>query len=182
CSIRTIAKNAGVTTGNIYNYFQSKDEIFVEILRPTVFFIDSAISADSSFLMVEQQEEKTIEWYRDRMKMIVSFIDQNRDDLDLLLFKSKGSSLYAYKDLAVEKYTELITKHLKALQKGKPEVKVNITPYFWHSIAKYFMNVVNEVIGKKMSGAEFEKFSEEIIHLMYHGFESLYKSNVEKGK
>jgi DNA-binding transcriptional regulator YbjK len=176
CSIRTIAKNAGVTTGNIYNYFQSKDEIFVEILRPTIFFIDSAISADASFVMVENNNEKTIEWYRDRMKMIVSFIDQNRDDLELLLYKSKGSTLYDYKTKAVEKFTELITKHTKDLQKNNPELKVNISTFFWHNIALFFMNMICEIIDKKLSLTEFEQFADEVIVLMYHGFDNIYKS------
>lgn len=33
-SIRTIAKNAGIASGNIYRYFESKDELFNKIIDP----------------------------------------------------------------------------------------------------------------------------------------------------
>jgi sugar-specific transcriptional regulator TrmB len=33
-SIRTIAKNAGIASGNVYRYFESKDELFNKIIDP----------------------------------------------------------------------------------------------------------------------------------------------------
>lgn len=35
-SLRTIAKDAGVGLSNIYNYFKNKDDLFCEVLAPTL--------------------------------------------------------------------------------------------------------------------------------------------------
>ena len=42
-SMRAIARNAGITVGNIYRYFSSKDELFNDIMDPAWQAITRAI-------------------------------------------------------------------------------------------------------------------------------------------
>ena len=43
-SMRKIAKKAGISVSNIYNYFKRKDEIFKEIIYPTIYLTDQLIN------------------------------------------------------------------------------------------------------------------------------------------
>ena len=44
-SMRTISAKSGVTLGNIYNYFKTKDDIFYTVLRPLLIVLDERMSS-----------------------------------------------------------------------------------------------------------------------------------------
>lgn len=67
--MRMIAADSRVSTSNIYNYFQSKDQIFRAILNPLL----------EAFINQEKDHN-------------------NPENLKLLLFKSHGSSVEGFHD------------------------------------------------------------------------------------
>ena len=57
-SLRRIAEKAGITAGNIYRYFENKDELLSECLQPLIKTLEGLISQNIQF--VGDQEIDTI--------------------------------------------------------------------------------------------------------------------------
>jgi len=112
-STRQIAANAGISRGNLYKYFKSKDELFIKIVAPC---------ADELLNYLEQRIDKG---YKDNMSNsgieIMSYelgklIHNNSMELVLLLTKSDGSSYSSYKINIIDKlsfyYRDIVRKDL----------------------------------------------------------------------
>lgn len=93
-SIRVIAKNAGISSGNVYRYFSSKSLIFDEIVGPVYAVFLSQLKA------IEEQMEQ-IDTLDPNLSMsciksldgtLLKLFEENRRVMSMLLFKSQGSN------------------------------------------------------------------------------------------
>lgn len=103
-SMRQIAQNAGIATGNIYRYFQGKDELFESIMSPVyerfTALIFTEFKADSNNLpMVADIVEK-----------VMNFHEEYSREFMILLDKSERSAYQGIKDDLIN----LIETRLKA--------------------------------------------------------------------
>ncbi len=176
-SMRTIAKKSTITTSNIYNYFENKDSVFAEILEPTISKIKKTLNALDNLRVMGEDDIWSFEFIKRQFDLLMQFVDKNREDLDLILFKSHGSCIQNFKDEVIEKYTELNMKHLKYLSKTHPEMNTNLSRFFIHNISSFYANIINEIIMHNISYEEMKKYSEEIIIFVYYGYKELIKSD-----
>lgn len=99
-SIRVIAKNAGISSGNVYRYFPSKALIFDELVGSVYhqFLKDLASieQAQQQKTIVEPSDCKSCMENLDRA--ILNLYAANRMAILLLLFKSQGSDYGNVKD------------------------------------------------------------------------------------
>ncbi|WP_161496401.1 TetR/AcrR family transcriptional regulator [Clostridium thermosuccinogenes] len=101
-SMRTIAKNAGITAGNIYRYFQSKDDLFNYIMDPvwkdvTRIIFDNYEYTEDFFPITEI------------INSIMYIYKRFNAELFILLNNSKGSKYENVK----ERLVSLISKRLE---------------------------------------------------------------------
>jgi TetR/AcrR family transcriptional regulator, cholesterol catabolism regulator len=127
-SLREIAGRAGMSAGNIYRYFKSKDELFRELLAPIIGNIEmmklglrkhEKETPKGSTAEADEHETMTVTIY--------SFVKKYREDLKLLLTGSGGSSLENFKEELIRWYGEI---YLKGLQEawelmGTGDFKIN---------------------------------------------------------
>jgi len=172
-SMRTIAKKSNITTSNIYNYFEKKDSLFAEILKPTISKINEALKILENFKVKEEKDFWSFEFSKKQFDLLMQFVHKNREDLDLILFKSHGSSIQDFKDEVIEKYTELNMKHLKFLRKTHPGMNTKVSRFFIHNISSFYANIINEIIMHNISYERMKKYSEEIIIFVYYGYKEL---------
>ncbi|MBQ7984424.1 MAG: TetR/AcrR family transcriptional regulator, partial [Bacteroidales bacterium] len=92
-SMRDISKSSGVSLGNLYNYFASKDEIFLSVVCPVMVSLYKMLdrhhgkqSADITVLKNENYLPNVLDEY-------LTLIKQHKDLLRLLLILSDGSRL-----------------------------------------------------------------------------------------
>jgi len=172
-SMRTIAKKSNITTSNIYNYFEKKDSLFAEILKPTISKINEALKILENFKVKEEKDFWSFEFSKKQFDLLMQFVHKNREDLDLILFKSHGSSIQDFKDEVIEKYTELNMKHLKFLRKTHPGMNTKVSRFFIHNVSSFYANIINEIIMHNISYERMKKYSEEIIIFVYYGYKEL---------
>lgn len=172
-SMRTIAKKSNITTSNIYNYFEKKDSLFAEILKPTISKINEALKILENFKVKEEKDFWSFEFSKKQFDLLMQFVHKNREDLDLILFKSHGSSIQDFKDEVIEKYTELNMKHLKFLRKTHSGMNTNVSRFFIHNVSSFYANIINEIIMHNISYERMKKYSEEIITFVYYGYKEL---------
>ncbi|MEG1886951.1 MAG: TetR/AcrR family transcriptional regulator [Oscillospiraceae bacterium] len=85
-SMRVIATNAGITVGNIYSYFNGKEDLFETIVFPTVMKIKGLIlmklSTDNSITPASAMEVT---------RQIMNAFLNNRQEFLILMNNAKGS-------------------------------------------------------------------------------------------
>lgn len=108
-SLRRIAASIPISVSNIYNYFKNKDELFSEIVKPAVDYIEKIIIRSKDKQHLQSTTPEYIEWHIRFINLIYKFIKKHRIELILLFTKSSGSKFDNYKKTIVEKYTEMQT-------------------------------------------------------------------------
>lgn len=85
-SMRDIAKNAGITVGNVYRYFESKEALLDEILAPLVQELEKIIFAEYE----ERDRTLSIE----KAMNLVKQVYQRRQQEFLILLEGAGTEKY----------------------------------------------------------------------------------------
>lgn len=93
-SLRNIAKEAGVTTGAFYGYYDSKETLFDALVEePYTIFMETYQNAQNAFAALprEEQPDNMGKISGDCMDWMVDYIYENLDAFRLLLCHSKGT-------------------------------------------------------------------------------------------
>ncbi len=171
-SMRRIANEVDISVSNMYNYFRSKDSIFFEIVKSPITKIDECFSLmeqDQSYIF---QEYWSFDSYLKLTNIIAGFIEENREALTLLAFKSGGSIYEDYKDEIVDRYTNIFGQWMEKVGHFS-EIESKITNFTLHNLASFSINIVLESLMYNVSYENMVKHLEEIIIFMFYGYEGL---------
>ena len=118
-SLRTIAQNAGVTTGALYVRFPNKDALFSALVSPVAeawldFYRKGEEVADT--LSKENRPQDMWAMSDEMVAQMVDFIFVNRQAFLLLLDKASGSSYEHFLDDLVEEELRQTTVFFEAFQ------------------------------------------------------------------
>ncbi len=173
-SMRKIAKKAGISVSNIYNYFKGKDEIFKKIVFPTIYLTDQLINR---YLLNEENykniEKWTVEPSWQQTQLFFTFLDKHRNNLKLIFFKAQCSEYEDTKDKYIDLFTELYLKNLSVLKTYNTKMNNNVSDWFVHNIISFYVNIINEIIMHDLTKKEMEQYAEEINTFLYHGWTSV---------
>ena len=172
-SMRRIAADANVSTSNIYNYFKNKDELFNRIISPTILIIDKYFDKLES----GYEHKNTARWgykaHLKAMEILVDFLDQHREKLKLIAFKSAGSSVAEYKETLIERHSEISRQGMWHIKKIQPEVKLEMSEFFTHNVSSFWLNMITEILMHDVKRDEMLKFLKEMMLFMFYGYEGL---------
>lgn len=104
-SLRSIVKNAGVTTGAFYGYFQSKEALFRSLVEiPAKTCLSKFSEAQKSFaaLPPAEQLKQTGKASEDCINWIVDYVYNHFDAFKLILCCAQGTEYQNYIDALVE--------------------------------------------------------------------------------
>ena len=94
-SLRSICKNAGVTTGALYFFFQDKEDLFTQLVEPTLQklreYIRQHFQAEQEMIISGVQNETEDADDIRMTRQILHAMYQNYDILLLAITKSQGS-------------------------------------------------------------------------------------------
>ena len=113
-SLRTICRNAGVTTGALYFFFEDKEDLLKQLVEEPLKGLISRV--ESHFLEEMNMESAVISISEDSLDIraareIVYFMYQNYDIFQILLTKSQGS---IYEDIT-SRFADGIEEHYDKL-------------------------------------------------------------------
>lgn len=126
-SIRTIARNAGIATGNLYRYFNSKEELFNYIMEPVSERFTALIFSDF------EADANNIPVLADVMDKIMSFYEKYSREFMILLDKSEGSVYQNLKEDLIVLIEKRVKKELKP--KLKDEGIIIADEFIFHVLA-----------------------------------------------
>ena len=170
-SIRTIARNAGIAAGNLYRYFNSKEELFNYIMEPVSERFTALIFSDF------KADANNVPVLADVMDKIMSFYDKDSREFMILLDKSEGS---VYQNLK-ENLISLIEKRMK--EELKPKLKaegiVIADEFIFHVLASMLVEGVLRILKQdKEDGRRIRKLISQMLALNLNYLEIMKKDPV----
>lgn len=175
-SLRTICKNAGVTTGALYFFFQDKEDLLKQLveepLQGLVSIIKSHLSEelnmdDASFASADEDSADIR-----AASEIVHFMYQNYDIIDILLTKSQGS---AYEDI-VSRFADWGERHYNTLAE-QMAVKLGVPGpdhYMIHWMAHMQVDAFVHLFTHEPDEEKAVRHMEEIVVYLVSGWNGLF--------
>lgn len=172
-SLRTIASNAGLTTGAMYRHFEDKNELFCalvdEAIETTANMINSGgmeahMSSPSGGIGEEHYQQENF-----LMKGFLSYIYANFDAYTLLLTKAAGSTHENFLDEMCDLFTKNCLETVNWM-KDHFGVTKQIDEMSIHVLATSIVTAYAEVILHKMPKEEAVIFLENIQDFFHFGF------------
>ncbi len=181
-SMRRIAAEANVSTSNIYNYFKNKDELFCRVVAPTVKGIDKYFIAMGSGYEHKNPQRWGYPAHLKAIEILADFLDQHREKLKLIAFKSAGSSIEEYKEKLIERHSKITREGMQLIKQIRPEIKLRMSEFFIHNISSLWLNMITEILMHDVKRDEMVKFLKEMMLFMFYGYEGLAEYDFSKLK
>ncbi|WCL50381.1 TetR/AcrR family transcriptional regulator [Leptospira sp. GIMC2001] len=172
-SMRRISKKANVSTSNIYNYFQNKEDLLKVLVEPAIKGTELGISLISSDDYLEQRLQFTYETLKRRFNVVLDYVDENRDLFDLLLFKSSGSIYENFLTEVLERVTELNMKQVDYFKKTHNMESLETHVFFVKNLIAFFMNIFVEMVKNKISKEDMFKIEDNFLKFLHFGSKAI---------
>ena len=170
-SLRTIAANAGLTTGAMYRHFKDKDALFctlvdeaIDFTTKTVMMADSSHHLDLDNLVSKEHFEQEKESTND----LLNYIFDNFDTFTLLLTKAAGSTHEHFQEEICDLYTKNCQDTFNWMYQNKIAAK-KIDTMTVHFIASTVINAFVEIITHKMTKQAAFQYIENIEEFTRYG-------------
>ena len=170
-SLRTIASNAGLTTGAMYRHFKDKDALFcalvddaIDMATKTVMLADVSHHLDFDSLGSKEHFEEENKQTSD----LLNYIFENFDAFTLLLTKSAGSTHEHFQEEICDLYTKNCEQLFNWMYKNQISTK-KIDKMTTHFIASTIINAFMEIITHNMSKKAAFQYMENIMEFTRYG-------------
>ena len=163
-SLRNIVKTAGVTTGALYGYYDSKEALFAALVdEPFRHVLDTYRAAVFGFeaLRPEEQVVQMGEVGRHCMQELLVYMDARRTAFHLILERAEGTPYASLIDQLVTMEvtaTERYCGVLRSMGKTVPD----IDPRLEHMLVTGMMNAYCEIIIHDMPLADAQRYLEDL--------------------
>lgn len=173
-SMRDIARNVGISVGNTYNYFKSKDELFKAVVKPVILsfclMLEEHHGLERSSLMDMLSEA----YLRQVTSEYLTMIRKHRTLLGILLFKAQGSSLETFK----EEYTDKATAQVKLWMSKEKErhkgMNIAVSDFFLHLHTVWMFTMIEEIIMHNIHGEDLDNTINEYIKFEINGWRYMF--------
>jgi len=166
-SMRAIATNAGISVGNLYRYFSDKHSLFDNIVSTIYENINSNVHFEYKMLFLDVNLLE----HMDLINRFISTRKGHRDELYILLEKSKGSKYEDIKPIMISKMEAAFMDTVIAeVNKDQEIVKGTL-------FAKAFSTSIVEGLTKIIVEAEEEEvFVQNVIQYIEFTFKSTIRT------
>ena len=170
-SLRTIAANAGVTTGAMYRHFKDKDAFFCALVDETIETTTKVIMLADSTHHAGVEGPHMQEHLKLEEKSVKEFIDYMFDHFDiytLLLTKAAGSTHEHFQEEICELYTKNCEETFTWMYKNKIATK-KVSPMTVHFMASTIINAYCDIILHNMSKKDAAAYIKDIMEFTRYG-------------
>ncbi|MFI3257551.1 MAG: TetR/AcrR family transcriptional regulator [Spirochaetales bacterium] len=176
-SLRTIAQNAGMTTGAIYRRYPDKEALFDALVADTEngFFELFTEAQNHFFDLIKTDKTNTSYNVTDNyLYVIVEYVYEHLEDFQLILCHSAGSKYEDFLHKLIE--LEISKKNdYYALLRQKGKIEGEIHPTVDHMLVTAYFTSLFEVVKHNMKKEEALLHIRQIATFFGSGFQSLVK-------
>lgn len=174
-SMREIADVSCVGLSNIYNYFKSKDEIFCEILKPVTKAFEATLQKHHGSGRRDMDDMWSLDYLRQTTEEYLRIIHKQGRLMELLLFRSQGSSLEKFKEQFTGRSTELVKEHAQRMRNEHPGLELHVSDFTIHLHTVWMFTLLEEFIIYHPAPDEQERIVTEYVTFELAGWKELTK-------
>lgn len=179
-SLRKIARDAGMTTGGIYTYFSSKEDIFNSIVGKVVdkwyskysFFLGVA-GFEKNFLTLQDIENSGYRY--SNYHFLFNFISVYREEMKLLFFKSEGTQYQNFREKLEMHALDTVKAFLIKVPSKQEYPYFQISDFFMKNIISFNMNMVREMLENEIPLEKMLSYEQEISSFFHHGWKAILR-------
>lgn len=174
-SLRNIVKNAGVTTGAFYGYYNSKEELFESLVGNAYSYVlNNYRETLNTFKEIpeEMQPESMGKMSTDYMMSVLLYAYEHLDEFKLLLCCAEGTRFEFMIDEMVEIETQATHDYMQVLERlGHPSPKID--ERLEHILITGMFNAFFELIIHKMPLEQAKKYLTELCDFYTAGWSKI---------
>lgn len=170
-SLRTIASNAGLTTGAMYRHFKDKDALFCALVDDAIEVATQAVMAADVSNHFNDPDPMGEGHHYEENKILIELLDyvyENFDAFTLLLTKASGSTHEHFFDEIAELYTKNCSKTIQWLYE-KNYIKNKLDAMTVHVISTSLISAFTELIMHKIPKEQAAEFLKTISDFFHYG-------------
>lgn len=175
-SLRNICKNAGVTTGAMYFFFEDKEDLFASLVEEPLnglyttmkeHYLDEKEQADSGEVLMHDISQDI-----EIARQVIGYMYRYHDEFELLLEKSQGSRFENF----VDRFVEISEEHFRVMadvmakQIGREPVEDYIIHWLTHLLIDMFMHMMTHETSEK----DAVKYIETMVRYLIAGWMDMF--------
>ncbi|MBO5209339.1 MAG: TetR/AcrR family transcriptional regulator [Lachnospiraceae bacterium] len=176
-SLRNICKNAGVTTGALYFFFEDKEDLFANLVQEPLSQLTQLMGshyADESEISV--LELSTLDDFGegiDVAKQVIHFMYHYYDEFQLILTKSQGSRF----ENCVDYFVDVSEKHYRIMADKIAESMgaKTLDDYMIHWVAHMQIDAFVHLLTHEASEEKAVKQIESIVYYIISGWMAMFQ-------
>lgn len=183
-SLRSICKEAGVTTGALYFFFHDKDDLFCSLVSESLTRIVKLVREHQQLEKNEAKEEilssnHDMESEKILVEMLVHEMYQNREEMLLLVNGAQGSSLENAVDQLVDEMDghNLHLAQATCQELGIPMLEESLIHWMSHNQADMFLYMLKHIETEEEAFA----FGQQAMTYLVSGWFALFGVNISEG-
>ena len=175
--MREIASKSHVSLSNIYNYYDSKEKIFQEIVQPAIDDFNRILDEHHGRSGTDIMEMFSDDYLQNLIKEYLS-LNKHRDRLFLLLFRAQGTSLEKFKDDFSDRSTAEVKRYFIRMKQKYPQINIDISDFTIHLHTVWMFTMLEELVMHRKEPQEIEKIVPEYMIFSTPGWKELIKGSV----
>ncbi len=172
--MREIASKSHVSLSNIYNYYDSKEKIFQEIVQPAIDDFNRILDEHHGRSGTDIMEMFSDDYLQNLIKEYLS-LNKHRDRLFLLLFRAQGTSLEKFKDDFSDRSTAEVKRYFIRMKQKYPQINIDISDFTIHLHTVWMFTMLEELVMHRKEPQEIEKIVTEYMIFSTTGWKGLIK-------
>lgn len=144
-STNRICKNAGLTTGALFNRYKNKEELFFAIVGPVVKSIQGWMLSECRHFKAQSDEEKSRLRNRPYYKEFIERIYKNPKEFKLIIARSKPQHYDEFLQFFVDLETKTIMDYLTEIRAARPSNQDLICAVVSTAVKSYFASVFDVI-------------------------------------
>ena len=172
--MREIASKSHVSLSNIYNYYDSKEKIFQEIVQPAIDDFNRILDEHHGRSGTDIMEMFSDDYLQNLIKEYLS-LNKHRDRLFLLLFRAQGTSLEKFKDDFSDRSTAEVKRYFIRMKQKYPQINIDISDFTIHLHTVWMFTMLEELVMHRKEPKEIEKIVTEYMIFSTTGWKELIK-------
>ncbi len=177
-STNMICKNAGVTTGALFNRYSTKEALFNAVVGPVAEeFKELLYDQKRSFenLVVDEQEAEVFTY---KTFDFVEYVYTHFNVFKLLLECSQGTRYEKYLEELVELFVDSIRDYMEATNRKALINGKTATPEILHILTRAYLAGLFEPVLHNMSKSDAREYTDQITYFFSKGWADIFSIKI----
>lgn len=160
-SMKEVAKQIGISVGNVYRYFPNKEALFQAIISPALMGMEQLVARHEN---PEPEEGFRPEMIGQISVVLSALLLEHRQSMLILYYKSEGTPFASFKESLIKQFGEHVLSHLEGNSMDKRVAE---------PIAIAFLDGFFAIIRLHEDEKTVERLTEQYLEVWFKGLQQL---------